>query len=307
MSQTWLHALALTPLITETHLEVLRRQGVDVPPGALVEATQPESPWPSVGLPQTLYELDPALQETLKDCPSPFDPAQLRQIHRDFGRALIREERDPDVWLALRHSRLAEDWEIVNLLWVRHALGLVNRSMETAAWAFESLPEEALRKYPFLRFAVTFFDPTLAAFDGGDLRATLRAVFGLLAAVIRALPANRNGIITLHLLTGLMVQQRNAGSLTRAQSAARRVGAELDRQTRNGGVGDGGLEGWCLLQMGMTALLCGDLEEARSLTLDAYEAALAGGIDAAQNVVNAAAQLATISALEGSGSSRSRV
>ncbi|MGO1317974.1 MAG: LuxR C-terminal-related transcriptional regulator, partial [Cellulomonadaceae bacterium] len=277
-----------------------RDKGLEMPDDALIETTESPSTQSSPAQSQPLYQLSPSLHEVLQQTPSPFDAQHRRQIHRDFARALVREKRDPDVWLALRHARLAEDWETLHMLWVRHALGLLNRSMETTIWAFGSLPSEALRTYPFLKFAATFFDPTLIAHDGEDRRATLRAVFATLPAAARALSTTRNGTITLHLLTGLMLQQRSDGALTRAQHASRRLGAELDRQTRNGGVDDSGLEAWCLLQMGTTSLIAGRLEEARMLTLDAYGAGLAGGIDSAQNVVNAAAQLATIYALEGS-------
>lgn len=294
-----LHALTLTPLITTTHLAVLRGQGVVIPDGFLTEAPLPETGLPSAADPEPVYTLTAPVLEALRRDGTPMDAAQQRHQHREFARALVGERRDPDVWLALRHARLAEDWEIVNLLWVRHTLGLLNRSTETTIWAFESLPEDALRRFPFLRFAATIFNPVLTAHDGSDLRATLRALLSSLPGVMRLLTSTKDGVITLHLLTGIMVQQRSAGATKRALLASKALGAELDRQARAGGVGDAGLEGWCLHQMGMTALLCGRLDEARRFSLEAYAAALSGGIDPAHNVVGAAAQLATIYAIEG--------
>lgn len=293
----WLDVLSNTPLITRSHLDLLEDKGIEVPAGMLVPATAPVDAAPT-GETRELYELAPAARG-LVGPGTPSVGKHHRRLHRDFGRRLAQEVSNPEVPLALRHAWNAEDWETVHRLWVRHGLGLITRSLETTAQVFGALPEKALRKYPFLRLGATVFDPKLLAHDGDDRRATIQAVSRRLLTVVNALWSNRNGAITLHLLTGQMIQQRTTGALGAAVLTGERIDDELRHQTERGGVGDDGLEGWCRFQVGMTGLLADRLDEARASTLAAYGAALSGGMDSEYIVVNAAAQLAVIFALEG--------
>lgn len=214
----------------------------------------------------------PALRHALRVGRHAPSAATARRWHRSFAQALQQYDEEANIPRILRHARAGEDWEVLNQIWTRYGIGLLDRCHDEMARAYGDLPLPVVARWSYLSVPDAVVGWTTQKRPYADVHRAFSHSLRPLAATYRGSAEVEMDVEDrLAGAAAVLVTERMDGHLNGALEVAEQVQAEVAPMIAGGPVPM--RYAWFLMQWAMTALAAADWRRAVQLFARAFDVA----------------------------------